>query len=357
VHTDAGIYGIGEAASFGGPVISTQTVIEKEIAPIIIGEDPLNVERIWHKVYHQSWQHGRGGILICALSGIDIALWDIIGKSLQTPLYKLLGGYKSRTQAYASGGFYSKERGTRELVTELSSYIKKGYTAIKMKVGRNISAMNPLEMMPDPDYNLSLETDLERVEAVRKAIGSGVKLLVDANAAWDLKTALSMGRHFDRLGVYAFEEPVCTDNREASVQLAEALDLNIAGYESEQLAYNFKEIIRKHCVDIVQPDLSWAGGISECMKIAHLAYAYHKPVSPHCFSSAILLMASLHFICAIPNGGILEIDQNPNALREELIVDLPTVDQWGLITVPEKPGLGVEINEDILEKYTAPAPA
>ena len=351
IDTDAGISGWGEAASFGGPLESTATVIDKELAPRILGADPFQVERIWQILYHQSWQHGRGGIVVCALSGIDIALWDIIGKATKTPLYRILGGYSNQVRAYASGGFYTPGKGVKELVAELTGYAARGYTAVKMKVGRNGTALNPLEVMPDPDYCLSLDEDLARVEAVRKALGREVQLLVDANAAWDVHTALLAGRHFDRLGVAMFEEPISTDNIEGSAQLARQLDLKIAGYESEQLLYNFARMISSQAVDVVQPDLSWAGGITECRKIAAFAAAYHKEVAPHCFSSAVCLMASLHFLASLPNAGLLEMDQNPNGLRTEIVDNPIVIGADGCVRVPERPGLGIEINEDAVEKY------
>lgn len=351
VYTDEGIWGVGEAASFGGPLESTKTVIEKELAPRLIGEDPFRVEWLWRKLYHRSWQHGRGGIVICAISGIDIALWDIIGKATKTPLYKLLGGYTNRVRAYASGGFLTPDKGRKEVVSEITGYAAKGYTAVKMKVGRNYTPLNPLAVMPDPEYHMPFEEDLARVEAVRKALPADVQLLVDANAAWDVKTALKAGRVFDALGVYAFEEPICTDNVEGSVRLAQSLDLKIAGYESEQLLYNFTPLVTSGAVDIVQPDLTWGGGITECRKIAALAAAFHREIAPHCFSSAVCLAASAHFLAAQPNGGLLEMDQNPNGLRTEIVKDPLAIDKTGHVTVPEKPGLGIELNESAIEKY------
>jgi D-arabinonate dehydratase len=351
VTTDTGIVGWGEAASFGGPLESTKVVIEKELGPRLIGEDPFNIERIWKMLYSRSWQHGRGGIVICAISGVDIALWDIIGKSVKTPLYKLWGAFTDRVPAYASSGFYRVGKNAADIAAEMESYVAKGFRAVKMKVGRNKTSMNPLEVMPDPDFTYDLETDLERVEAVKKAVGPKVKLLVDANAAWDLHTALTMGRHFDRIGVYAFEEPVSTDNIDASAHLADQLDLKIAGYESEQLLYNFSRLITRHAVDIVQPDLTWGGGATECRKIAAFAAAYHKEVAPHCFSSAVCLAASLHFLCSVPNGGMLEMDRNPNGLRTDIVSQPLDVGADGFVRVPDKPGLGIEINEEAIEKY------
>ena len=351
IQTDEGITGIGEAASFGGPMSSTKEVIENELAPRIIGEDPFSIEKIWRKLYFQSWQHGRGGIVVCAISGIDIALWDIIGKKTNTPLYKLLGGYKNKVMAYASGGFYKRDKGVEEIKDEMKSYIAQGFKAVKIKVGRNKSAMNPLEVMPDNDFTYSLEEDLERVAAVRDAIGPDVMLLVDANAAWDKQTALRMGKEFDKLGVYLIEEPVSTDNRATSTLLSNKLSSKIGGYETEQLSFNFKSLIDNNSIDVVQPDLSWAGGITECRKIANYAYVNHKEFAPHCFSSAVLLAASLHMLCGIPNGGLLEFDRNPNGLREEIVKKPISIDKDGYVCVEELPGLGIELDYKKIQQY------
>ena len=349
--TDEGIVGYGEAASFGGPLTSTATIVEKELGPRLIGQDPMMTERLWKMLYYQSWQHARGGVVICAISGIDIALWDIVGQALDTPLYKLFGGYDNRVRAYASAGFYKRGKGTKEIAAELGGHAKDGFTAVKMKVGRNRTTMNPLEVMPDPDFFYTVDEDLERVTAVREAIGPDVRLLVDANAAWDVYTAMKFGRELDKLNAFAFEEPICTDNLEGSVHLARSLDMKIAGYETEQLAFNFKRLIESQAVDIVQPDLTWGGGFTECNKIAAMAYAAHKEVAPHCFSSAVCLAASLHFLCSVSNPGMLELDRNPNGLRTDIVNNPLSIDEDGFVTVPEKPGLGLDINEDAVEEY------
>jgi L-alanine-DL-glutamate epimerase-like enolase superfamily enzyme len=351
VHTDEGITGIGEAASFGGPLDSTKTVVEKEIGPRIVGMDPLCIEKIWQMNYHMSMQHGRGGIFICALSGIDIALWDIMGQYLGIPLYKLLGGSRDKVKAYASGGFYQVGKGVKEIALEMKGYVEEGYTSVKMKVGRNNNALNPYEFLPDPHIRYTLEEELERVAAVKESIGSTTKLIVDANAAWDLHTALVMGKEFEKLGVYALEEPLCTDDLEGSSILVSSLSVKIAGYESEQGIYRYRELIRNNCIEIVQPDLTWAGGITECKKIAYFAYAFNKELAPHCFSSAITLVATLHFLAGIPNAGMLEMDRNPNGLREEIIKEPIKIDKDGFVRVLDKPGLGIELVDDAIEKY------
>lgn len=357
VHTSDGITGLGEAASFGGPLASTSQVIYGEIAPRLIGEDPFRPERIWRKIYHTSFQHGRGGIVICAMSGIDIALWDIIGRSTMQPLYRLLGGFRDSVMAYASGGFYERDKDTSGIVDEVTGYVTKGFRAAKMKVGRNHSPLNPLCFMPDPDYAYTVENDLTRVEAVKKALGKDADLFVDANAAWDYTTALRAGREFEAMGVALFEEPVLTDDWQSSQRLANALDMPIAGYETEQLATRFHTLIENDCVDIVQPDLSWTGGITECRKIAAHAQIRHKSVAYHSFSSGVLLAASLHALCAIPNGAFLEFDQNPNGLRDEIVTNPIDIDRHGMVTVSERPGIGVELNEEMIDRYLVEASA
>ena len=351
VSTDENIVGWGEAASFGGPPQITTTVIEEEIAPLIINENPLNIEKIWKKVYHRSYQHARGGLVICALSGVDIALWDIRAKYAKLPLYQLLGGYRDRVKAYASGGFYKEGEKTEDLAIAMKSYVDRGYQAVKVKVGRNHTPLNPIELMPHPEIAWTLEEDCQRVEAVRKAIGPDIQLIVDANAAWDAHTALMMGRRFEELGVYAFEEPISTDDIAGSAYLSEKLDIKIAGYETEQRLFGFRNLIAHRCVGMIQPDLTWAGGITECRKIAAFAQAYNISCSPHCFSSCVAVAASLHFLGSIPNGEFLEMDQNPNGLRTELIKEPIEIDRDGYVPILDKPGLGVEPLEDVMKKY------
>jgi L-alanine-DL-glutamate epimerase-like enolase superfamily enzyme len=352
IETDIGVYGIGEAACFGGPPETTKVVVEKELAPNLIGEDPLKIEWIWQKLYRRSIQHGRRGIVMCAISGVDIALWDILGKVSNMPVYKLLGGFKNKIQAYASGGFYAENKGENELVEEMSSYVRKGFKAVKMKVGRTPqTAMNPIQFMPENEIHTSVEEDIKRVQAVRKAIGNDITLMVDANGAWDVHTALVVGRELEKMKVYWIEEPTSTDDIKGSAHIADQLDILVTGYETEQGIYGFRELIINEAVDVVQPDLTWSGGFTECYRISSMAYAYNKMCVPHSFSSVVAIAASLHFLASIPNGKFLEFDQNPNALRTELSKDAFTIDNEGYVYLTDKPGLGIELREDIINKY------
>ena len=163
--------------------------------------------------------------------------------------------------------------------------------------------------------------------------------------------AIEMGRALEPYGLYWIEEPVATDDIDGSAAVAQALATAIAGYETEVGLYGFRELIARGAVDIVQPDIAWSGGFSECRRIAGLAHAYHRMVAPHCFSTAVNLVASLHLAAAIPNGLVLEFDQNPNGLRDELLKEPLAIDRDGHVRVPERPGLGIELDSATVERY------
>ncbi|MBR3228150.1 MAG: mandelate racemase/muconate lactonizing enzyme family protein [Erysipelotrichaceae bacterium] len=354
VETDTGLKGIGESACFGGPAETTKYIVENELGPIIIGDDPTNIERCWKKMFDRTRQHGRGGVIIAAMSGIDIALWDILGKHANLPVYKLLGGYSDKLTPYASGGFYSRGKGTKEIAAECEEYFKAGFRYAKIKVGRNPEVfMSPLpNMQADNECNYSLEEDYERVKAcIEVANRYGAKLMVDANNTYNTYTAMKMGRAFQELGVFWLEEPLHLDNIEGSVELAKALDMPIAGYESEVGLFRFRDYIDRRAIDIVQPDTIWSGGITECRKIAAYAYANEMPCLPHVFSSAVSLASNAHFLASISNQGILELDRNVYPLRDELLVEPIRVAEDGYIHVSDKPGLGIELNEETVRKY------
>ena len=358
VHTDAGITGMGEAASYGGPMESTATVIMKELRPRLIGEDPFKVEYLWRKMAIPSHQHGRGGILFAAISGIDIALYDIIGQATKMPLYKLLGGYRDEVQAYASAGFYRGGKTAEDLAEECARYAEEGFTHVKIKVGRNKEViLNPLHNMAEPDYaSVTMEEDLERVRLVRKAIGPKIRLSVDANNAWTPSIAIQMGKEMEKYNIAWLEEPVYTDDIEGSAHVAHVLDVPIAGYETCVTLAQFRELIVRRAVDIVQPDVIWSGGITETRKIAALAHAYQLPVIPHVFSSGLSLVANLHFIASIPNGGLLEFDRNKNDLRTMLFNEEIEIDKRGYVKVPDRSGLGVTLNQATIDKYRIEVP-
>jgi L-alanine-DL-glutamate epimerase-like enolase superfamily enzyme len=336
-----------------------ETMIHDELAPRILGEDPTMPEWLWQVMTGRSHQHGDGGVLPAAVSGLDIAMWDLLARRASLPLYRLLGGYRDRIRAYASAGFYSEGKDAGALADEVRGYVEGGFRHVKIKVGRTTDTpVNPLVHMDAPDFaTVTFAEDLRRVGAVRKAIGDDIHLMVDANNAWTKPTALEAGREFERLGVHWFEEPVPTDDREGSAALAAAIDVPIAGYETKTGLAGFRDLIADRAVDIVQPDVIWTGGITVCRRIAALAAAAGMPCVPHVFSTAVSLAANLHFIASIPNSYLLEFDQNPNALRTELLSSRPIeLDKRGVVTVPNGPGLGVRLDPETLRRYAAEEP-
>ncbi len=353
VATDGGLAGLGECAAYGGSLDSMERVVLDDLRPSVIGEDPFRVERLWQRMARRSHQRGTSGMLLQAISGVDIALWDLIGQATQTPLYRLLGGYRDRLDVYASAGFYAGDKGPAHLAEEVGGYADRGFRTVKMKVGRNPDVMlNPLPDMWAPDYaTATLEEDVERVRAARTAVGPRVRLAIDANNAWTPPVAIQFTRDVADQRIHWLEEPVATDDIAGSAEVARALDVPVAGYETATGLASFRELIARRAVDIVQPDVIWSGGITVCRKVAALAEAYGLPVIPHVFSSAVASIANMHFIASLPNGGLLEFDQNPNPLRSELFEDPLEVDPDGTIRLPDRPGLGVTLNQSVIDRY------
>jgi len=353
VHTDEGVIGLGEAASYGGSLESIEAVVTGELRRTILGEDPFRVERLWQMMATRAHQRGRRGMLMMAISGIDIALWDIIGQATRTPLYRLLGGYRDTLPAYASAGFYAADKDSRALAEEVGGYAALGFQCVKIKVGRQRDAlMNPLNDMEAADYaTVSFDEDVERVHAARAAIGPGVKLAIDANNAWTPSLALKFMARVEDQDIYWLEEPVATEDLEGSALVAQELITPVAGYETETELPGFRAMMTGRAVDIVQPDVIWSGGITESRKIAAVAQSYGLPVIPHVFSSAVSSIANMHFIASIPNGSWLEFDQNPNALRSDLFEEPLLVGSDGNISLPDRPGLGVSLNMDTVDRY------
>ncbi len=213
-------------------------------------------------MHKRAYKHARGGIVIAAISGIDIALWDLRGKMAGMPLWRLLGGYRQRVPAYATGGFYSENKGVKELTREMASYVKHGFRAVKMKIGRNPDIeLSPLRVMDSAGRcEVTLEEDLERVAAVRDMIGPDIKLMVDANGAWDVPIAVKMGRAMERFDIYWYEEPISPDDVAGSAEVASRVDIAVAGYETCSYGIvDFNDYIKARAVHFVQPDVAWAG--------------------------------------------------------------------------------------------------
>jgi len=324
VETDVGITGICPAS----PAPDINTFVLDVFEPLVIGEDPFEVEKIWEKVYWTTYGSSRRGAPMRALSYIDIAIWDIIGKACKQPLHRLLGGHRSRVPAYGSG--INLPLSMDELVKQNRMFVDMGFKMVKMKIGQRDKG-----------------EDLKRIRAVRDVIGYDIDLAVDANNMYGVNTAITMAKRMERYEVYWFEEPVLLDNIEGIVKLAKSTSIPIAGYELENTKYGFKELIARGAIGVCQADATICGGITEFRKIAALAECYGIPVAPH---GADQIHVPL--VAAIPNGLIVEWMYALGARTAELVND-PIVPKNGEMECKMVPGLGIEISDEAVKKYSA----
>lgn len=339
VTTDTGIVGWGE--SFG-PAFVNQTIIDQYFSHYLIGRDPLDIEVIWEGLYNIMRDHCTKGNAIEAISAVDVALWDIKGKFLNLPIYKLMGGSpRTRVMPYATG-LYRNVLPTdhKALIEEALSYKNAGFKAMKIKIG------------------FGIQDDIKAVKAIREAIGPDIKIMVDANHAYNANTALKVCRGIEDCDITWFEEPVPPEDYDGYVEVKSQTSIPISGGEAEFTRFGFNTLLSRRCVDIVQPDCGVTGGISEFRKIAVLASIHNIQVYPHVWGSAIALNVGIHCAFALqdfPNNLVqedmmLEYDRTENIFREKLSKEpLKLVD--GYIMPPTKPGLGIEIDEELIAKY------
>ena len=355
VDTDEGVVGLGEAAHFGGPMASTAQVIEHELKPYLVGENPGEIEHLWERMHRRAYKHARGGVVIAAISGIDIALWDLRGKLTNMPVWRLLGGYRKRVPAYATGGFYAEGKGIKQLEAEMQTYVSAGFRAVKMKVGRNSHVeLSALRASSERGVaEVSLAQDIKRVAAVREAIGPDIRLAVDANGAWDVATAVKMARAMEPYDIYWYEEPVWPDDVAGSREVAEKTSIPIAGYETCSYGIvDFARYISARAVHFVQPDVAWAGGLTETLKIAHMAQAANLPIAPHIHGSAVAVAAGLHLLGAVRNGSMAETVFPAHELMTDLVREPLTPDPaTGEIELSERPGLGIELDPKTVQRF------
>lgn len=353
VETDTNITGIGECATFGGSMAAVQSIINDQLKPLLLGENPLDIEYLWQRMVWNNWAGGRRGLVMGGISGIDIALWDIAGKAANLPLYRLLGANSNKVAAYASAGFYAPGKGIDELKREMEGYMAQGYSAFKMKVGRSHNNYQmPLRYMKNSEFIFSLEDDLKRIEAVRSTIGKDGILMLDMNCTWNIDEIIAAKPYFEQYGIFWIEEPSRCDDLDGYAKITSSLsNVLVAGCESEQGLSRYKELLERKALDVVQASLGWCGGFTEGKKIAALSLAYNKLFSPHSFFSAVLTAANVHFAASLPNVPFIESEENDNPFRTKLLIDPIKRDSQMNYLVPDKPGLGIELNWDIIEKY------
>lgn len=344
VITDGGLSGWGESICMGlQPPQIAAAAIEHALKPILLGADPRDVEVLWHRMYHHTRDYGQKGALMGALSGVDIALWDIAGKSLGVPVHRLLGGaFRSRVEAYATGFYRVRGQGeAKRLADEALTHRRNGFRAMKVKLG------------------FGVEDDIAVMGAVREALaGEPVTLMIDSNHAYGVADAIRLGRALEDTGLRWYEEPVVPERPADYRAVRKALAIPIAGGENEYTLYGFQTLLAQDGLDIAQPDLCCCGGFTAAKHIVALALARGVQVNPHIWGSAIGQAASLQWIASIPIAHhalfaaepVFEYDTSSHPFRSQLAKE-PVLQKEGWIDVPRRPGIGVEVNRDVLEEF------
>ena len=340
VVADSGESGWGECY---GPSEVIQSAITACYGPRLLGHDPLRTEAVWHAMWQTSLDFALGGVMMAAISGIDMALWDLKGKLLGVPVAELMGGrLRDQVTCYATGMYFRdmpEDRLIDALVSEAMSYQEQGFRAMKIKVGKN------------PAFDERL------VVAMRRALPEAT-LMADANHAFDLPEAIRIGKLLQEHGFLWFEEPLSPQHPELFARLHAKLDVALATGECEQTRYGFQRLLSPGGVGIAQPDLAYCGGPSEALKIRAVASSLGVNVIPHAWGTMLNLSAALHFLaCAYMEPGraesaepVLEYDRSPNRLREELF-ETPLRIEGGIAHVPTAPGLGVTVDRSALKAF------
>jgi L-rhamnonate dehydratase len=340
VHTDEGVVGIGEVDSAPEAVRALvdapgSHAIANSLHGLLVGEDPEDVERLWQKMYRGLIYVGRRGIALHAISGIDIALWDLKGKAAGKPVSELLGGAKrDKVRAYAS---MLMPDTTVETADRVGALCDDGFTAVKLGWG-------PLGRDPEHDVRLA---------AAAKDAAGGCDVLIDAGHGYgaDARTAIGVARELERLGVFWLEEPFLPDEYEAYAELADEVDIRVASGEQDTTVWGFRELIERGRVDVVQPDVTRCGGITELLRIAELARERGVETVPHAWKSGIIKAASLHVNAVLPDALYQEYCVADTPINQTLTKERLPLDSDGFVAVPTGPGLGVELDDDVVERY------
>jgi len=331
VRSDAGIEGIGfcYAGSSGGRLV--QLAVEELLAPRLIGQDSLRIEGLWQDMYQEALLQGRAGSVMRAISILDTALWDLNARTAQLPLYQYLGAcVHDRVPAYASGGYYLDGKTPRLLGRELAGYVKAGFKAVKMKVGR----LTPRE-------------EEARIKAAREAVGPDVHLMLDANNAWsDVPTALRYMRRYEPYDPYWIEEPFGPDEVDAHARLAELTPVVVATGEIAYGRWYHKELLDKRGAEILQTDAAVCGGITEWKRIAATAASYGVTMCPHWFHDL-----HVHLVAATPNARYVEFFPDDQVLNFRRLIDRQLQHVKGDLLLPRTPGLGFDFDEKAVRKY------
>jgi L-alanine-DL-glutamate epimerase-like enolase superfamily enzyme len=327
ISTDQGVEGFGYTLAFGGGgAEAMQVYLETRLKPLLLGEDPRQVERLWEKMFRADRGIRRVGLAAYAVAALDIALWDLAGKAAGQPLYRMWGAHSDRIEAYGSGGWGSYA--VEDIIEEARFYTSQGCRYYKMKIHD-----------PDPRENV------KRVEAVRKAVGDGVRLMVDVNQKLDVLGAINQAQMLEHLDLVWFEEPVLADDYQGLAEVARSIKIPVATGENHYTRFEFRELCERRAARYLMPDIGRANGFSETLRIGHLAAAHGLKVSPH-----VVHEISLQVAGALSNAFLVEY---MNWAPADLFVELPRCEQ-GWFRVPDRPGHGLTLTPDAVKKYRAP---
>lgn len=331
VSADTGINGLGAAYSHPDLV---RLILEHHLRPHLVGEDAEDIETLWAKMYALTRWYGRKGAALSALGAVDMALWDLRGKAVGQPLHRLLGATRNAVPAYASGLFW--QNSVDILEREAAAHRERGFRRVKMRLGRN------------PDY------DLEALQAVRRGVGKDGGVMVDGSHRYSLEAAEWLGHILAEHQVFWFEEPFTPEDLDNYVALRPRLRVPLAAGENEFGLQGFRELIRAGALDILQPDSCRAGGITEWLRIAAMAKDAGLQVAPHTWSDAVALIVNAHLVAATANAITVEVDQSGNPFIDDLLTE-PLAIRDGLLTLPDAPGLGIELKQETLDRFLVPS--
>ena len=326
IKTYEGIEGLGVGISAPG----VDQIVENGFRDLLVDSDPFEIERLWRDMFWRGRQFGGEGIAAYALSAVDIGLWDLKAKALGLPLYRLLGTYTEAVPMYGSGGWVNLSMD--ELLADVAAFLDQGIRRVKIRVARDRGSFE--------------REDIERVAAVRRAVGDDVALYLDANNGYYPKQAIYMAKEFAQYGVGFFEEPVMAQDVRGLAQIRDAIDIPLATGEQEYSKIGFRELISAGAVDIVQPDVATVGGITEWLKVAHMAEAFNLPVAPH-----LVQLVHLHLACATPNLKVVEYMSVAEQADREWYAEIPQHKDGMLSPFADKPGLGLELDPYAVEKW------
>jgi L-rhamnonate dehydratase len=343
VETDNGLVGVGEACAqseHDEAALATSVILERGIKPIVLGLDPMNPRTIWEKLYLETEWFGRVGSVMHAISALDIALWDIMGKALGVSVSRLLGGrFRNEVKTYASIIFDMEDFGA--MADEAKVWTREGYKAVKFGWGQT----------RDSSFGLDDGRDETSIKFLRESLGKDVDIMVDVGryVNWTPTHALEMAKRFAKYDIYWLEEPLPQDDVEGFVWLTERSPVKIATGEGEWNRFGYKRLITSHAADIIQPDVGKAGGLTEGMRIADLVQAWNLSLVPHGFSSAINVAANLQWVASMPAATLLEFRRTKSPLMADLVKN-PFAAENGVLKIPDRPGLGIEIRQDTVDE-------